>query len=1386
MKMSKERQKRTAIAVKENRVGGVVYKVPGGSEIDLRTVLAEKSRKIKVLYNVFNPVQSGTAPSEYKWKDYLSEDENKRREAQKAIQKANYELRKECEDYAKQANFAVRKSIFSDKPKMILSDEQILSNMKKQNLPKFKGELEDFVLITLRKSLVALTYEGEVFDSRMAATVFLKNMGKANTSADDEQQIKQLLDLIRKDYDKWNPDEQDSDSRSSDKIESSGTKVIRSIEHQNMLVQPREDRLSLSEISNCGKKTKTKQIEKAGLETFLTEYAQLDENCRMEYLKKLRRLLDIYFATPFSYNKGEVVALPESIDFSSELNVWERHENAKKVNTYFVKIPQTLLDAEQNNNIINTVEKEQSLEKLSTDIRSRNIACYHFANAVVADERYCMNFFENMAMNQYWIHHMENAVERILKKCNVGTLFKLQIGYLSEKLWKDALNLLSVKYIALGKAVYHFALDDIWNNTSNKKLGKINPIALKGITSFDYEMIKAHEDLQREISVGVAFSANNLARATCQMDNLKDTESDFLLWKENEVTEHARYTEKGEILSAILQFFGGKSAWDKYERLFEEAYSDRKYEKFFKDPRHYELLFLNDLRLAIYAARNESFHFKTAAIDGGSWNTELFGKLFEKEARTCLNVEKDKFYSNNLTLFYTQSDLRKILDKLYGKECSRAAQIPSYNTILPRTSFPDFLKQMLKLQEPNYDLAIRDQWYSACYYLFKEVYYNLFLQHTRVRVLFNNAVRALEGKDKKQEMAVKDFKEKYNEISKNASLAEVCQFFMTEYNQQNNKDRKVRSANDGVFDEPIYQHYRMLLKEALKMAFASYIKKNKELEFVFNPTKTPFEVSLDNFLPNWSSAKYDALISEVKNNPDLQKWYIVGKFMNARNLNLLVGSMRSYLQYVGDVQRRAAGLGEQLHLLARNVEQVKNWLRVLEICLLLSVRISNEFTDYFKDTEAYAAYLKGYVDFENPVMPSDYSALIAFSNEENIDLYVDAANPKVNRNIIQAKLYAPDTVLKNVVKKISQDECREFNEKKNQILQIKNNGTAVTWEEQQNILEYQKLKNRVELRELAEYGELINELLGQLINWSYLRERDLLYFQLGFHYSCLMNESKKPDAYTTISTDEIMIENAVLHQIIAMYINGYPVYVPENGKLKAQSKTGSAGQKIGAFSQWASMIEEKKYGLYSAGLELFEVVKEHDNIVTLRNKIDHFKYYQGRDSILALYGEVFDRFFTYDMKYQKNVLNLLQNILLRHNVVIKPIISKDKKEVGREGKTKDRAAFLLDEVSSDRFTYKVKEGERKIDAKNQLYLETVRDILYFPSKAINDKGKDVIIHSQKAQNSDEDDTDTEEKFDKNKNGKWKKGGSNQGKKLKKEKKYSDRITWNPFAGIRLE
>ena len=274
-------------------------------------------------------------------------------------------------------------------------------------------------------------------------------------------------------------------------------------------------------------------------------------------------------------------------------------------------------------------------------------------------------------------------------------------------------------------------------------------------------------------------------------------------------------------------------------------------------------------------------------------------------------------------------------------------------------------------------------------------------------------------------------------------------------------------------------------------------------------------------------------------------------------------------------------------------------------------------------------------------MPSEYSALVDFSNEEQSDLYVDPKNPKVNRNIVHSKLFAADLILRDIVEPVSKDNIEEFYDQKAEIVYCKIKGKDITAEEQKAVLKYQKLKNRVELRDIVEYGEIINELLGQLINWSFMRERDLLYFQLGFHYNCLRNNSEKKEAYQKIEVNGDSIKDAILYQIIGMYVNGVAVYAPdEKGDiLKEQCTKGGAGGKISAFNRYSEYLGLDKLTLYNAGLEIFEVVAEHDDIINLRNGIDHFKYYLGDyRSMLSIYSEVFDRFFTYDFKNFKSFI----------------------------------------------------------------------------------------------------------------------------------------------------
>lgn len=539
MKLSKEKHIRSAVANEEQNIGGVLYHVPGTDTIDLKDQMLIRDRDVKQLYKVFNQIPVGNKPKKWKKDEKLSPEENERRAQQKNIKMKNYKWREACSEYVESSQRTINDVLFysyleaDKKIRNMRKNEDILKKMQEvTKLPKFSGgKLEDFVAYTLRKSLVVSKNSTQEFDSVAAMVVFLECIGKSNISDHEKEIVYKLLELIRKDFSKLDPNVKDSQ----------GANIVRSVRNQNMIVQPQGDRFLFPQVSDKEKKTVTnKNVEKEGLNEFLLNYANLDDEKRAEILRKLRRILDVYFSAPNHYEKDMEITLSDNID-KEKFNVWKKYECGKKVTGLFVNIPDVLMEAEAENIKLDAVVEKRERKILADRVRRQNIICYRYTRAVV--EKYNSNeslFFENDAINQYWIHHIENAVERILKNCKAGKLFKLRKGYLAEKVWKDAINLISIKYIALGKAVYNFALDDIWKDKKDKKdkeLGIVDERIRNGITSFDYEMIKAYENLQRELAVDIAFSVNNLARAVCDMSNLKDRESDFLLWKKEDIAD---------------------------------------------------------------------------------------------------------------------------------------------------------------------------------------------------------------------------------------------------------------------------------------------------------------------------------------------------------------------------------------------------------------------------------------------------------------------------------------------------------------------------------------------------------------------------------------------------------------------------------------------------------------------------------------------------------------------------------------------------------------------------------------------------------------------------------------------------------------------------------
>lgn len=1305
MKISKVNHTKSAVAKNEGMIKGILYQDPG-SEEDLKKRFSTLNRNAQRLYKILNQVQVG--------------EKQNRRSRYKDIINGKDGLNNKLQDLL---------FIRQDKRLAVKNSEAVLKKLHSWNL-QVKGkevsndDLDDILTLYLRKSLRK---------GKAGLRTLFRNAGNTDISQEDQEKISEFVTILREDYTK----------------NSFGKKIRKSIENQNLIVQPvqtgNREVLALST-----KKDSRSGREKQSFSNFLTNYANLDYEKRMDLLRKLRRLVDLYFNAD---GNTDSQTLPEEVNIEPNYDVWAAHEAGKTNNKTFAEYPEILSQGDNSSSgerkTLDSVEAKEARGELRENIRKRNIECYRKSLAIIKENKEL--FFTDDELNHYWIHHIENAVERILSTTGNGKKLireKLQIGYLSEKVWKDCLNTMSIKYIAVGKAVYHFALDDLADTEKDTDLLKIADKALDGITSFDYEEIKANETLQREVAVDVSFAANNLSRATVKTSEGKE---DFLVWNAKDIRENMRYKEDGRTLKAILQFFGGASRWDL--NLFKKAYKD--------SPDDYEINFLDDLRKIIFSLRNESFHFTTQATGGYDWNTELIGEMFEEDANVCMALEKKKFYSNNLPMFYNASDLQKILDFLYKENPSRASQVPSFKTVFVRKNFPDFLASH-GFSFAGGDAETRLKWQNALYYLLKEIYYNAFLTSPDVK---DDFFEALDGLPAENEDALKDFRGRCRDFKnkKEYGFPEICQFIMTEYNEQNAGNRKVRSSKADQRNPKIFQHYRLLLMHTLQSAFSIFLDRQDVLQVLKHSDGKGKLTSEEEFLNSWSSTMYKNTIDAVKDSPKLQAWYITARFLNARTLNLLAGSLRSYIQYARDVYRRAQETGNQVITYEKNtVQTCEEVLPVLDLCLKLSSVYSNELTDYFFDNEEYAKYLSNYVNFYSAEVGygSTFAKLQAFDNK---GLYMDKKNPIANRNIVMSKLFGPVSVLSKTMSPVTEQDIKDYYDKRKDIAGYMVKGQCSSEEEQKSVIEYQRLKNHVELRDAVEFGEIINELLGQLINWSYLRERDLLYFQLGFHYLCLNNDdAKKPEGYIHITRENgTKINGAILSQVAGMYINGIPVFAPDDksGKLTAQSSIGSAGKKIGLFGSYAGRIlhENKKEALeilYNAGLELFETLGEHDNVVDVRNAIDHFKYYTIKKdnqedgtphnsaplmehspnkkmdnqekgtplSILDYYSEVFDRFFEYDMKYQKTVVPMLQNVLLRHFVLFFPSFSQGTKAVG-SAKVKERAQISAQKngISSDTLTYKIKGcSDLIIDAKSKEYREVIGKILYYPYEMPND------------------------------------------------------------------
>lgn len=1351
MKISKIKNSRPGISVTENkneeqfsRQSFLYYAPVKDGKIrleskDLEQHVTECNEKAQKLYNVITPEINF-----YRDENRQKMVENLARNFNAVINNALRSIRNPKEKKERRVEKEVafilnlsKKSIKLKKDVFVKSTDLIVkfpeNNKYNKKNDKGTGSKEAYIQkmisdLVLRKLKKTLRKEVKLENGcRMQMTEIIISLMSAiclygNAESFDPAILKAFFEKVDSDYTKYKYVEQ----------------IVKSIESQSAKLKVVEkDGRHLLISANADHRKKKYVFE------FMRMYAAADEKEKRELTEHIQDLIGLYLCGKAGYENAEN-------RFSDMI---ESH------NCICGKIEEILNELEEPENL-----SQQKKEKLKNTTVKVMALKYRAAVNYLADEvgKTVLGEIREKKVRScadlYWIEYIDSTVEKLLLKSRNKKRYRYEIGFLSKHIWKEWTQYISGKYIEIGKGVYHFAIPDLSGALEGESVSicEVKPEYRNGVSGFDYERIRAEESLEREMEKYVLFAVNNFARAvTPEEEREKSGHEDVLLMKtlseieESQTKEERQKKHDNNVKNAItlyadadrriLQFFGGQSRFREKEDSLINLYSG---EDLYKE-----------IRKELYAIRNITFHYTTKAEKDQTQKHDLAEYLFEEEFSDITELFREKYYANNVWKYYDAEVINTIMENIYCGRKYRAAQVPAFKNIISRPELPQVMNGFVKgnslrrlMNCPDRDVI--NKYWSALFFVLKELYYYDFLQEQKkpednVKERFFRAIKKLSGqeKDDEKQKAWESFENRIDQIGRDRSFGAICQGLMIEYMLQNSDISMVQTETDNGKannKKQIYKHYRTLLYNCISEAFIEYLR--EKWEELRTPVLTVKEWSKEEFC-RADGLKHLSLFDHLKETfNDAESgfsWYMAAHFINQKYLNHLLGSIRNYLQFTEDIEDRAISLGDCVDNKREEKNlRYRNTLEILEFVAQFCERTTNVMEDYFESNQEYAEYLSGFVDYNTTKKETDIEkALYSFCKQKfKVDgkeymagIYYDGENLIPNRNIIRANMYGTTSCLKPCMDRITLKEIRTMYADQNKLDLVLKEGVCHTEEEQKAYREYQNEKNRIELFDVCTYTQILNDMQARLIGWSYMRERDLMYYQLGYYYTKLFwtDSISEEDARRRLVGNLVNVEDgAILYQILAFNSYNLPIIANKNNTVTLLKDEGSIGGK--AITAFFKNYENAEM-IYEEALDLFENMDEHAAIINTRNYIEHFKYFIKSDrSMMDLYSEIYDRFFRHDHNRKKNVPDSLKNVLADNFMIVDIDMELGSKKVGekKKGFREHKAArieFTDSGIRSTDMTYTIKpdikdnKKDKKVlvPARSEVFLKQFRKILEY-------------------------------------------------------------------------
>lgn len=1044
------------------------------------------------------------------------------------------------------------------------------------------------------------------------------------------------------------------------------------------------------------------------LRNFIVEYANGNKQERNNMIIGIRKLIILYI---YGNNAYEL--------------------NKERTDLYITKFDNYIEEARKKEYFVS--EEETDIKKIRLLLKEKIKNNYREAESTLGAD----------SDDMYWIEHFERATEnyfKIQRRINKANLESFKI---CKYLWKEWISFMCSKYIDLGKGVYNFAIPNIdeINGMHELEFGNVQDSQFDGgITSFDYERIKLKESIERRLLTYVTFSSNILGRAvlnnSCRENKHRE---DILLYNVKDF--YKENTLRKDAFKNVYKYFGGLSKWGNNVSKDDEI----------------EIIF--SIKESIYNIRNSIYH-PTAKLDyKKSIKNIKLDYIIEAEYTRVKEVYTREWWRGKAPRFYKNDDLYKLMNSIYRKENRNRKSILSAKKILDKESKNNLIINCI---DQNYLDKLKEnpkeyvKFQKAMNFILAEIYNNVFSNLDDLKERFLNKIDYwLNSPYKRYGVDKKDLKELKEYIDINCTDLDFEETYQNIYKMHSafmrknniNKDEKDKKKN---IETESVNNFLGLITKLLRNIFTEYIKNdaNELLAFIRKPEIQEWvtddtkqndfdddENELDkikairevfiNEAPDFDL--YNDTKTKILSNQTLYDWYIMVKFLSASQLNELINNIKNYFVYRDDIEQRAIDSKNNKDSNIDGIsEYYKNVLDVLQYAQLFSGNISYNVNDYFEEVELkngtilsvndqFAKYLSRYVDFGG----NDFMKLLQF---DTFNKYCNEnREPIISKNLGYANLFGElDVLNKCIEKRVTSDDILKYKKIKSQI------DTGLVFsihekdrnEEQNNqYQDFMKLKRQIELVDLVDLTNIINKMISKLVSWTYIRERDLMYFQLGVNYLRLFynnGKNKLDERFHTIKNknETFIKDGALLYQIIAMYTYDLNVFtIDENGEAHLDSKQQATGNSIKKFVEYCNE-DLKDCPTYNWCLELFENLHQHEQLVKLRDRINHMHYLSVQDeSLMDLFNNIYDGFFSYDIKLNNSVPKSIIDILRKYGVEATLDIRKEAKIKGHVN------IYISDDDDENSQGLKPIFNERiKSYTHDELFVKQLKNVLTYKQK----------------------------------------------------------------------